>query len=46
MDNMNLDEALKLLSLKDKKLQKICLDLLEENVKLKKEIKRLKKEKK
>ena len=39
---MNMEEAFKLLSLKDEELRKLYLDLLEENIKLKKTIKRLK----
>ena len=39
---MNMEEAFNLLSLKDKELRKLYLDLLEENVKLKKEVEDLK----
>ena len=38
---MNTEEAFNFLSLKDKELRKLYLDLLEENVKLKKEVKNL-----
>lgn len=38
---MNMEEAFKLLSLKDEGLRKLYFDLLEENVKLKKEIRNL-----
>ena len=39
---MNMEEAFNLLSLKDKELRKLYLDLLRENVKLKREVESLK----